>query len=66
MELFVGSPVPTGPAMSLAPHPTVGPVGGHTKEGQEVLRSRAGSCPQWRRVSGAGGGYLIPSPLPRP
>lgn len=65
MEPFGEGSVPTDPTMPPAPHPTIRP-GGHAKEGQEVLRSRAGSCPQWRRVSGAGGGYLIPSPLPWP
>ena len=66
MEPFGGSSVPAGLAMPPAPPTPQSGLGGHAKEGQEVLRSRAGSCPQWRRVSGAGGGYLIPSPLPRP
>lgn len=50
----------------LLPPPQNQISGGHMKEGQEVLRSRTGSCPQWQPVSGAGGGYLIPSPLPWP
>lgn len=54
MEPFGGSSGPISPVVPPTPPPQNQAWGGgwRTKEGQEVLRGRAGSYPQWQQCLG--------------